>query len=221
MYTNILWKDEILRADLMAFSYRMTQELSGCGGHLSIYCGLWGVFSWNYVLLPFIWKFICADLHPHDLTIYSLSAKKENPSLQMGGETSQEGFGHLHLIIQIPPAMQKKRTSSIRMRFFLSGGAGGIWTLGTLLGYTRFPVVPVMTTSILLHVCGSRADLPIIHHRPLFVKPYFYKFCRKFLGLQAGDFYTGFGPVTAFRSPTAIKKWHHPTKVVSLFMAES
>ena len=51
------------------------------------------------------------------------------------------------------------------------GGAGGIWTLGTLLGYTRFPVVPVMTTSILLHGCGALADLHIILYVTEFVKP--------------------------------------------------
>lgn len=34
----------------------------------------------------------------------------------------------------------------------LFGAAGEIRTLGTLLTYTRFPVVLVMTASILLHI---------------------------------------------------------------------
>ena len=33
------------------------------------------------------------------------------------------------------------------------GGAGGIRTLGTLITYTRFPIVLVTATSILLHIC--------------------------------------------------------------------
>ena len=35
---------------------------------------------------------------------------------------------------------------------FSYGGAEGIRTLGRLLTVTRFPVVPVMTSSILLHM---------------------------------------------------------------------
>ena len=53
---------------------------------------------------------------------------------------------------QIHPSSSKRKNPSKWMGF-LFGGAGGIWTLGTLLGYTRFPVVPVMTTSILLRIC--------------------------------------------------------------------
>ena len=45
---------------------------------------------------------------------------------------------------------QKERTSY--RKSFLFGGAGGIRTLGRLMAVTRFPVVPVMTTSILLPI---------------------------------------------------------------------
>ena len=47
------------------------------------------------------------------------------------------------------------------------------------MGYTRFPVVPVMTTSILLHMCGSLADFDIILHGCQNVKHNF-SFLRKF-----------------------------------------
>ena len=50
------------------------------------------------------------------------------------------------------------------------GGVGGIRTLGTLLTYTRFPVVLVMTSSILLHEAAVSNSLIIIHDRTQFVK---------------------------------------------------
>ena len=40
-----------------------------------------------------------------------------------------------------------------------------------------------MTTSILLHGCGTLADLHIIHHRGKFVNPHFYNF---FVSIGAG-----------------------------------
>ena len=38
---------------------------------------------------------------------------------------------------------------------FFYGGEGGIWTLDTLLGYTRFPIVRARPATRLLQVCCS------------------------------------------------------------------
>ena len=46
----------------------------------------------------------------------------------------------------------KKERHLLKADAVLSGGVGGIRTLGPLLTATRFPVVLVMTTSILLHI---------------------------------------------------------------------
>ena len=48
----------------------------------------------------------------------------------------------------------RKNPETNRFQGFHSGGVGGIRTLGPLLTATRFPVVLVMTTSILLRVYG-------------------------------------------------------------------
>ena len=63
----------------------------------------------------------------------------------------------------------------------LFGAAGEIRTLGTLLAYTRFPVVLVMTASIPLHdigcLCHFRNSSIIIHKTSAIVKYYFNYFC--------------------------------------------
>ena len=63
------------------------------------------------------------------------------------------------------------------------GGAGGIRTLGTLLTYTRFPVVPVMTSSILLHnkfnIYFAVNSLVIIVDSFSIVKPFLFFFSKK------------------------------------------
>ena len=56
----------------------------------------------------------------------------------------------LRAAFRIPPSIEKKNRPI--GQFFFSGAVGGIRTLGPLLTVTRFPVVLVMTTSILLHL---------------------------------------------------------------------
>ena len=46
----------------------------------------------------------------------------------------------------------KRKTSRVS-RGFPYGGEGGIWTLDTLLGYTRFPIVRARPATRLLQVC--------------------------------------------------------------------
>lgn len=55
--------------------------------------------------------------------------------------------------------IQKKNTTLLGGVLF--GAAGEIRTLGTLLAYTRFPVVLVMTASILLRIVRSTAKMII------------------------------------------------------------
>ena len=55
-------------------------------------------------------------------------------------------------------------------RSFVVGGAGEIRTHGRLSTVTRFPVVPVMTTSILLHNrCGRAYAAALDYDTILFV----------------------------------------------------
>ena len=57
--------------------------------------------------------------------------------------------------LRIPPALHQKHKRTPSRCPFVFGGAGEIRTHGRLSTVTRFPVVPVMTTSILLHdQCG-------------------------------------------------------------------
>ena len=74
-----------------------------------------------------------------------------------------------------------------------SGAAGEIRTLGTLLAYTRFPVVLVMTTSILLRIVMLDSENHYIKKLTK-VKPKFKKytiFCAKpRLAIFAAIFYT-------------------------------
>ena len=57
--------------------------------------------------------------------------------------------------LRIPPALHHNNKRPPQGRSFVIGGAGEIRTHGRLSTVTRFPVVPVMTTSILLHdQCG-------------------------------------------------------------------
>ena len=61
---------------------------------------------------------------------------------------------HIEDISPVPSGTDiivKNAPLSVDKSALFAGGAGGIRTLGTLLTYTRFPVVPVMTSSILLH----------------------------------------------------------------------
>ena len=54
------------------------------------------------------------------------------------------------------PKMQEKTPFAVvDKRGFFDGGVRGIRTLGTLLTYTRFPVVLVMTASISLHMTNG------------------------------------------------------------------
>ena len=73
------------------------------------------------------------------------------------------------------------------------GAAGEIRTLGTLLAYTRFPVVLVMTTSILLRIVMLDSEDHYIKKQTK-VKPKFKKytfFCAKpRLAIFAAIFYT-------------------------------
>ena len=75
----------------------------------------------------------------------------------------------------------------------LYGAAGEIRTLGTLLAYTRFPVVLVMTTSILLRIVMLDSENHYIKKLTK-VKPKFKKytiFCAKpRLAIFAAIFYT-------------------------------
>ena len=54
------------------------------------------------------------------------------------------------------------------------GGVRGIRTLGTLLTYTRFPVVLVMTASISLHLYLSAAIAPASAWPGHAIKPFYY-----------------------------------------------
>ena len=68
------------------------------------------------------------------------------------------------------------------------GGVGGIRTLGRLLTVTRFPVVPVMTTSILLHLRGCRGHRDSnMYYTSFFpgVNPFHKSFDKKFC--ERGD----------------------------------
>ena len=51
----------------------------------------------------------------------------------------------------------KEKILPLARQDFRFGGVGGIRTLGTLLTYTRFPVVLVMTASIPLRIPVSAA----------------------------------------------------------------
>ena len=74
-----------------------------------------------------------------------------------------------------------------------SGAAGEIRTLGTLLAYTRFPVVLVMTTSILLRIVVLDSENHYIKN-PIKVKHKFTKSeifqKRRRLAFFAAIFYT-------------------------------
>ncbi len=59
--------------------------------------------------------------------------------------------------LRIPPALHHNNKRPPQGRSFAVGGAGEIRTHGRLSTVTRFPVVPVMTTSILLHNRCGRA----------------------------------------------------------------
>ncbi len=58
--------------------------------------------------------------------------------------------------------------AGVRFGFVVGGAAGGIRTLGPLLTVTRFPVVLVMTTSILL-----RVDITAIERQRIYYTSFF------------------------------------------------
>ncbi len=79
---------------------------------------------------------------------------------------------------RIDAKVDKQKTSKPFGFEVFSGGVGGIRTLDTVLPYTRFPVVLVMTSSILLHeaAVGVVPDSSfIIHHKSENVKHEFQK----------------------------------------------
>ena len=88
---------------------------------------------------PFQWR------GPYYATTSPQKGIQENKYFVNGTENHFLRPGDVH--------SQSKRNTfcPVDKRCFFSGGAGGIRTLGTLLTYTRFPVVLVMTSSILLH----------------------------------------------------------------------
>ena len=67
--------------------------------------------------------------------------------------TLRSNISHAKRISQIPQGIyfvEKDRCFVSKHRSF-SGGEGGIWTLDTLLGYTRFPIVRARPATRLLH----------------------------------------------------------------------
>ena len=72
--------------------------------------------------------------------------------------------------LRIPPALHHNNKRPPQGRSFVIGGAGEIRTHGRLSTVTRFPVVPVMTTSILLHdQCGRAYVAALDYDTILFV----------------------------------------------------
>ena len=78
--------------------------------------------------------------------------------------------------------MKKLQFSKENCSFF--GGVGEIRTHGRLITVTRFPVVLVMTTSILLRVITSFATLISITHSFSKCKPFLKTFFLKILKLN-------------------------------------
>ena len=70
---------------------------------------------------------------------------------------------------------KEKGLNPQKLKVQANGAAGEIRTLGTLLAYTRFPVVLVMTASILLRIVVLDSEnhyiriLPKVKHK--FIKP--------------------------------------------------
>ena len=72
--------------------------------------------------------------------------------------------------LRIPPALHHNNKRPPQGRSFVIGGAGEIRTHGRLSTVTRFPVVPVMTTSILLRdQCGRAYVAALDYDTILFV----------------------------------------------------
>ena len=88
---------------------------------------------------------------------------------------------------------KEKGLNPQKLKVQANGAAGEIRTLGTLLAYTRFPVVLVMTTSILLRIVMLNSKNHYIKKLTK-VKPKFKKytiFCAKpRLAIFAVIFYT-------------------------------
>ena len=89
--------------------------------------------------------------------------------------TLRSNISHAKRISQIPQGIYfvEKDLCFVSKHRSFSGGEGGIWTLDTLLGYTRFPIVRARPATRLLHLRGSATDLHIIAHLTPFVKYYF------------------------------------------------
>ena len=74
--------------------------------------------------------------------------------------TLRSNISHAKRISQIPQGIYfvEKDLCFVSKHRSFSGGEGGIWTLDTLLGYTRFPIVRARPATRLLHFyrnCGQ------------------------------------------------------------------
>ena len=86
-------------------------------------------------------------------SIYTVFQRKFIPGMAAKEICRNHSYSRVHLpfCIRILQEYKEKDWNLVSKFQSFYGGAGGIRTLGRLLTVTRFPVAPVMTTSILLH----------------------------------------------------------------------
>ena len=84
-------------------------------------------------------------------------------------------IGEANIICRRQTSFKKRTFVLVDKSAFFVGGEGGIWTLDTLLGYTRFPIVRARPATRLLHKrCSIAVSLCIIPHLFWFVNPLFH-----------------------------------------------
>ena len=95
----------------------------------------------------------------YDSSLYCTGSPRVKPG--RAWIRSPHPAGHEEARYIAAAAGSKKEGHDHKVMSFFFGGVGGIRTLGPLLTATRFPVVLVMTTSILLHIGWARQSLVI------------------------------------------------------------